>query len=332
MKRIIALTLALLLFLSACGNPSAGDGKLYVLTAMDTYTADNIHSSRTEFVYDELGRMIQKTFYSPETESIWNEEQGFYEAKVIGIQSEPFYVQDFAYQGTLLASESGKTAYNASRSFEYVLDDQGVPVGFNNLQMIYDEDGRLIRVGSEEITYQEYEYDDQGRLIREYTYGMEVSFQADFFYEEDRLVRRDVYTANSVRYELTSDFLLYISWNYEYDNRGRLTGKNSGDGTYDFSYTYDSKGRIVSFAAPDAQGECEYDEKGNLSQVTLADGTRIEYTYEAMEVPAEYAEAYRIWFFIRNRDSAAMDGTFYKAPHYPMIPNPLWEIEPVIPR
>lgn len=335
MKRFLPLLLALMLLLCACGNGLGGDGKLYVLTEMNVYTADNVPYSRTEYTYDELAQLVEQTFYGPEMNPVWNEEMGVFEAEILGVQSEPAYVNEYTYQNTLLASDYGIYGNNQTYTYEY--GDQDKPQKFATCSMVYDEAGNLIRVETEERLCAAYEYDDQGRLSREYNYGREYSARADYFYEGDRLVRREIYRGGSTYLVADPQFNLDRTWTYGYDNKGRLTEKICLDGfsgaeSFSVRYTYDSQGHIRSYADGYTQGQCECDANGNLIKMTLEDGSRIEYTYQTMEVPAEYAQAYRIWFYIRNYD-ALNDGVIYsQLPYYPMIPNPLWEIEPVIPQ
>ena len=202
MKRLLPMIHALLLLLCACGNGPAGDGKLYVLTEMNVYTEDNIHYSRTEYTYDELGRLI-----SERDVSNTGEETSF--ATVSYADTEAGLEIRYAYNdGHIATTRESRDEQGNLVLREFLQDDQ---MEYATIYT-YDEKGNLI---CEETHYS----DNPGVPRIEYTYDE----QGNSYYD-NRISVRILRSDGSVFFERTflkTDFTQYISDTY---SKGALLG------------------------------------------------------------------------------------------------------------
>ncbi|WP_245736474.1 polymorphic toxin-type HINT domain-containing protein [Micromonospora pattaloongensis] len=69
---------------------------------------------------------------------------------------------------------------------------------------------------------------------------------------------------------------------FGYDNLGRLTSKQLGQGGVTYTYGYDAKNRLVSAADPSGTQERAYDATGRLVEVTRGD-EKFGYTYDELD-------------------------------------------------
>lgn len=118
----------------------------------------------------------------------------------------------------------------------------------------YDDNGVLIRHGSGEGGYADtfYEYDTQGRLEESLTSGEDADYVSHYVYDNsDKCTRRDDYSYYDATYyeDRTYDLEVY---HYKYDELGNLT-EISGDST-DTAYEYDNLGRKASEVIKDEYG------------------------------------------------------------------------------
>ncbi len=161
----------------------------------------------------------------------------------------------------------------------------------------YDDNGIMIRFRrsssvSAEVSTTEYEYDAQGRLLKE-TVTIENNGEVTLvhvnenFYENDLLVKTDQTSTMIPSLEPYNEGCRVIY--YEYDDKGLLikedTYYKSGAFLQERVYIYDDKGNLLAEVDNDVDGnmvgsiEYEYDSQGNvISQNWLAsDGVSYRY-------------------------------------------------------
>jgi len=181
--------------------------------------------------------------------------------------------------------------YDALGNLTQVVDLSGTTV------MTYDADRLLTRVDYPGDPYLEFAYDDLGRLVSTVD---ELGNRVEYVSGTDG--RLEGLTDGS-----GGDIVLY-----DYDDQGRVTREDYGNGTYAtyeyddagalvtlsyylsdgttvsrYDYTYDASSRVVAVSGPDGTWTYEYDAVGQLTHAVLASTNPsipdqdIRYTYDA---------------------------------------------------
>ncbi len=168
--------------------------------------------------------------------------------------------------GTGLLTGTSLGALQTTRSFNNLGELESIETGFNNstlfsLSFSRDEDGGIVEItenmAGQSATYA-YTYDAAGRLAEVQRNGSTV---ASYQYDDDGN-RTGVIDSAGNR---TASF----------DSRDRLLSQGS------VSYEYDSAGRRSARIEASQRTEYEYDLRGALHRVSLADGRHIDYLMDA---------------------------------------------------
>lgn len=266
--KILLLSLAAVLCLTACGQASVGSisesavgseagensdsaalsDETYVMTKQEMYKDKELITTYT-YDYNEAGELIRRTVAKE------NDPEYSYYQDIITTPTEDGgkYV---AYQDGVTLS-SGEPS-SISTNLEYQYDAEGREVfsrGLNwDVTSEYDETGNLVkqisayRQGSTVNTY-EYEYDENGYLVKESRYtGTPMELTQYILYENDadgRQIHQRVFAPDGSE----PDSYEVYEWQYEYDEQGRVTleyalGMEQNDRQNKKSFTYDDNGRI----------------------------------------------------------------------------------------
>lgn len=218
---------------------------------------------------------------------------------------------------------------------EYDTDGNATDVTHRNgdvVQYGYDPAGRLLSISAPGNVVQNFTYDAQGRMLSaaDQNGAIELDYDpvttllthvdypngrfVDYEYDTQRRLNRinqDGFIVNyayDVRSRLSdvTDVNLALIAHYDYDDRGFITQKTLGNGTYAtyaydglgrleslvnrapddsinsrFDYTYDANGRRSSVTTLEGTTFFGYDLLGQLTLVTLPSGRTIEYEYDA---------------------------------------------------
>lgn len=195
-----------------------------------------------------------------------------------------------------------------------------------------------------------FEYDQQDRLTRDFSYVYQNSHrffcESRFTYEGDHLVGVVYRTAWQGPDNLRSaawENCLEVSTSWELKYSGDQLTELIGSGRYGHvfvrrEYTYDDKGypaeMKTTFTYEDGTETTNTerytcDEHGNILQVLHDDGSREEYTYQAMNVTQQQIVNYRrraSFVKQRNRDGQIILRDIEEIWYYHLIPNPLHDM------
>ena len=132
-------------------------------------------------------------------------------------------------------------------------------------QYAYDENNRLSRITRADGNSIRYDYNKLDELLKK-EYSEKADGQVLYAYDPDgRRVSMEDLTGTT---------------SYEYDETGRITGLQQGDGSV-IRYSYDSFGNLESLIYPDGSAvSYEYDALDRLVQVTDREGKKTRYTYD----------------------------------------------------
>ena len=193
----------------------------------------------------------------------------------------------------------------------------------------YSPDGVLMSIQFDANLRREYEYDDQGRVIKvtQYMDGALNGDETCTYNDQGQLERYTFYfPGNEYAPEYAS------SYKYSYDEQGRLLGTN---GPNRYSCEYDEYGNLIrendryyTYSAPDGvivslqdtenpTDRYIFDELGRLVRVER-DNRYIQWTYQTIEVPVENLNM-AIQFYNRINEWPGMDVYYDKIFNY-LIP------------
>jgi RHS repeat-associated protein len=197
--------------------------------------------------------------------------------------------------------------------------------------MAYDVGSRLVRVVDANGTVTRREYDSLGRLVSEYDEASPDTTRTDYIFDQHPDCPSSVCTNGAgklvgVRYPLGDGEQAVET--YAYDARGNLvrTSRTFGAQTFDFRLAYDNADRVIEQVFPGNQtiryvyddamhivaipgiiDEARYDDRGQLTEVTYANGTVEKRTYDSIlrplqiETRAKSGDAVVALEFARNR-------------------------------
>ena len=159
------------------------------------------------------------------------------------------------------------------------------------LTMVYDSADRLTKITYPDGRFLAYTYDAGGRRTSSTD---QDGLTTDYSYD------------GSGRLAETTDGTGALIAKYSYDSVGNLVRQDNGNGTYTiksydavgdvlgivnyapdssvnsrFDYTYDALGRVATMATPAGTATYSYDADSRLTGAKLADGTTIDYRYDA---------------------------------------------------
>ncbi len=349
MKKLFALPLAILILcsLAACGNaPESTSGvenhpsqleqeemvTIYVVTEQIRYVNGEISSTAT-FEYDDHGRPVMVQFVEADgrgkRSDLVYDEQG----NLVG----DYWTYLYADENNSTTPTDWSLTYSDGllTRAERPQDEDAYALKFS-----YDSEKRLVLVEylqpNESVggyLWQNYEYDQQGRLIREArctlhvagvgAYTNEYQYrQICYFYDEQgRLTEqysRAAASKTDVKPEGLDELDLKVSlrehYFFYYDEEGKLAYVGEGEeDAYpggsaeiysDEKYTFDENGNLVRIEKELKSGQTEPD--------------RIEYTYKAMEVSKSDAIMHRRLihgisrFTLPHTDYNTMDPIFWE--------------------
>lgn len=265
-----------------------------------TYTDSELNENSCEIDFDENGRPITISVYDLgdlyEKISVTYDEKGYaskIESKDADGNAQYSIERKYDANGNLtedtLTSSEGSTE---SKLYEYDSENRMIKmidVYNENMESatiyewFYDEDGLLTKESFEYASggvrtkeYNEYEYDNEGKLISKTIMDGGLSYVTYYYDENGNLAR-------SVREPEEGYDGLYIIETYFYDGNGNLIKKiydrKRSDGSavlYDvYEYTYNADGLVIrehftttNYLTPDRSYECvyeyAYDEYGNV--------------------------------------------------------------------
>ena len=356
MKKLFAVALSAVLLLStvACGNNPAKETEktrdYYVVTSEKQYTKDKLTSS-AEFTYDQKGRPL--TAKIEVSDSLRLEAELTYDE--YGNKSREVYsYADLRRDTNYTIEENYEMTYQDSKLMHCsIVNQDGARTGF---ALRYDEAGRLIDVDydvAEEETAHgvrySYEYDEQGRLIRETRYRTtnyhqdSVVFVTDWetqmhyqygqngnvFYTEYRgSVTYPEGTTEIPEVELTQSEHQY---NYCFGDDGRViyVGTSEEDiyqesyGTLkdDERYTFDEYGNLLSYVSEDYRVEYTY-EKRELTKAEVE--MAIRWSHGFSNYVAQYAIFGKMDPIYFNVAPLTYYTPYLRSPAYHLVPCPLW--------
>lgn len=190
----------------------------------------------------------------------------------------------------------------------------GIEEGYEAIERIYDENGRIVKEimtviedGEGSSPIRTYEYDERGNLIKEeMTTDDVVDYSYVYEYDENDLMIKStelhttgkteiaVYTydekGNNIRKEITLDSGSVNILDNKFDERGNKIETVKSYSTLGTviteKYTYDDQNRVTEFTSTRSNSQLqttetyEYDEYGNCILKTESTGYITAYTYE----------------------------------------------------
>lgn len=292
MKKLFAFALVLLLLLSMAACKSAGNSivTVYVVTEQRDYKNGELVNTAT-FEYDEHGRPTVVGFKKADGSGLKSELKYDKHGNLIQQINSTIYGGD---QPDMVQQSDWDMTYTGDLLTRVQRQQDGYGLDFQ-----YDKNGRLVllqypelKEGMDGSIWQNYEYDNEDRLIRETRckyQGQEFIYsRVSYFYDDaGRLIEQyfssaasDTQAAPEEMDTLSFEISPYEHYFFYYDGEGNFA--YVGDGAED---TYDGgKADIYS------DEKYVFDENGNLIQVIGSRGlgetepSRTEYTYKAMEL------------------------------------------------
>ncbi|MBS6397789.1 MAG: hypothetical protein KH452_11690 [Clostridiales bacterium] len=221
-------------------SPAALDEPYVLIRETDTKLG-----TVTEYAYDENGDKVSKTVKRPNETMLWE------------------YTTEYQEDGSKLVTESqgilvetGEVFSLDTKEYEYssevmLLRETLFTDGEKQMELLYeyDENGRLIRQnGTGRDMTKEFEYDESGNLIKQIDLGNngEVEGWTTFEYDENgKEIMTHVFNSTGDEpntYEL-------CQWKYEYDEEGRVIkewkeGTEHGGKYEHYEYEYDEYGNV----------------------------------------------------------------------------------------
>jgi RHS repeat-associated protein len=140
--------------------------------------------------------------------------------------------------------------------------------------------GYAASFGGSPIFEIQFAYNKQGQIIEKTEIISGVTDVWKYIYDESRRltqVEKNGAVASAYTYDSNDNRLTgpYASTTYSYDARDRLLAVSSSLGTQ--SYSYSANGELQSKTLGGNETTYEYDELGNLTAVSLPDGTAVQY-------------------------------------------------------
>ncbi|MCD7818784.1 MAG: hypothetical protein LUH07_07005 [Lachnospiraceae bacterium] len=238
-----------------------GNEVLCILSYGSGYSYDGGIRALEEYSYDESGNRISTKGGSfskgPNGESFW-------------------YSREYDDNENLTGMEYGYCYTDETELYEAVYE--------------YDDNKNLLNIYScassgEVASYTEFEYDEEGTLIKETWYDSNADESAEYIieYEYDEngnCIQRLFYESG---YEVPYEYY------YEYDEDGHLIRSSKNGGSADYTYTYDENGNLVSITGSSSADNTvyEYDSAGNLirsiSYISGEEVSRTEYEVQSID-------------------------------------------------
>lgn len=322
---------------------------LYCLVKEDVYEGDFL-IRRNTYEYDSSANLTKQETFLNSGESIWNEEYGVYQYVRIPADDIPEYIFRFSYDlaGNITEAqyeeyEDGELDFDVTESYSYSFNELGqlkscdyTTTNFMHSPLQYDfayENGRIVGVevfttrdgnpyGDAVQTYW-FDYDDQGRLIREqicFSGSYQGTFTNQYTYDDQGRIASVAYTGNGQdgEYSSTQRFT-------HYDNQiVTVEIAETGEDQQELHY-YNAN----QFLELDSQFSLfQKDAQGNVIVAQeMQDGIRREYTYQAIEVTRADAQRYCRRMHMLNAYPVEWDADYefyYPVFFYHLIPNPIW--------
>lgn len=352
-NRLLALG-AMVLSLAMSWSMMAGcsadkeEGNLYVVKQKSYYNADGVCYKQENYSYDSNAQLLENQIHTTDAED---------QLKLYGTETYTYdengnflTVCDVYGQATWLDSQFAWTYENGQMTGCQMIDRTGKKT---NPLFTYT-DGNITSEYWETFGKSEesaiFEYDQQGRLTREFSYVLQNNHrfycESRFTYEGDHLVGVVYRTAMEGPGDLRSaawEKCLEVSTSWELKYSGDQLIELIGSDRYGRvfmrrEYAYDDKGypaeMKTTFTNEDGTENASTerytcDEHGNILQVLHDDGSREEYTYQAMNVtPQQIVNYHRRASFVkqRNRDGLIILKDTEDIWYYHLIPNPLHDM------
>ena len=302
----------------------AEDGSIYdrnynIDKTSGNLTMEAVIGSGTQYHYDAYGNLIKENYYNQ------------------------FYNRDYNYENSYDKDgllESCEVYYMDEFVTEWEFEWENDSIVRASQEISFDEPDTW-------NIWQEYEYDDEGRLETEYWCWAGVD-------SNDRIIQS--YTL--LRYEYDYDergnletlCYSYASWlneeqaekpekqdyekvyilELEYDKNDNLIYYELSSDTIneDGDVDYDKNGNRLSIC----DSEFTYDNKGNVISIEYDDGSSMKLDYEKVTMNKEAAQRYLRWMSLKGMDpvkkeiQALLVGShsYYELFYYYLIPNPMW--------
>ena len=193
----------------------------------------------------------------------------------------------YAYDGPLPLSETSEGEVPGKVSYKYDNNFRVASVGVNDgasTPYSYDQDGLLARAGGLSVS-------------RDPRHGMISSTRLDSVADSrtyDAFGQVSGYKADYMSGRYNNEPSEWFATSYERDKAGRVTEKTEtvGDTTSKYAYRYDDAGRLVEAKKDDRTiSTYTYDENGNRTRATTAEGGTIEATYDDQDRLTSYGPA-----------------------------------------
>ena len=357
---VVAIVLALVLPMLL----SSGSETVYVRTQTSYYDTKGICYKRIDYAYDDRAQLLSETYYEIEWISEYDPVMDLYissyNADCPLVHNEAQSAQyDYDEQGncTLIQQFRG----NMSGTYEWEYDD-GVPQAFR-WRPLYDENlynDYSVNYSGKNITSFSYEYweterkngwleyDEEGRLIREFSKSITGNAIEKLYRYEDDLVVEVELRSGGGYYGLDDDaWEDMLSTNYthqlEYDRDGNIIRMTTRDGNglqcEERRIYYDRNGYPTGMKTTytvDGRNATEHtvytcDENGNIVKIQYNDGSYVEYAYEEHEVTQRQALNYRRRLGLTGYNEyiyymgSPLRSVDYLIGYYYLIPNPLFD-------
>ena len=361
MKKLIALTLALLLLLAMAGcqkdEKSADNGALYVMTRESYYDEDGICWKRLDYTYDDAAQMLEMNVYLIERQQIldpeWNYYVDYYDANS-PLNLYGTVQREYDENGNITAYSNPEFiwfglngiydwSYENGRPEGYTFTYENVDTSLVQACFEYDKSGNIVRIynirDNDERDAVLYEYDKAGRLTREITASKDgFVCEKTYTYENGCLssvqLRMGTCFYGDGSAHWADNLSVSCTYKFRYDGKKNLTEVEYYDAESDCVETakcyYDANGYPTEVQTDgETQAVFTCDEHGNITKIEYADGTFVEYEYKAMKVTAQQAAYYRRRLGIDNRSdhvNSVLMNINYDVAFYYLIPNPLFDL------
>lgn len=261
--RMILLTLALLLSVTACGTKDTGNkNTISVVTKETTYDENGELFKVITYTYNDRGLLLSKEQEDPVDKEIWNDELGVYEYEYSPCDGivDKAYLYSYDEHNNLISCRINEYSNNDSHeySYSYVYNEDDTVASYtmtydgrseSPVAFSYTDDGALQQAGDCKCTY-----DSEGRLATVYVPSGDVALTSTFTYTQQGDLESVIvdsgegatltdrkFTFDENGNVLTETTTFRGSFTYVYSN-GKLTAINGSDET---SYTFNSNGQLI---------------------------------------------------------------------------------------
>lgn len=274
-----------------------GPRTYYLLTEEMRWVSDGLPYYRNTYTYDNMGRMLSHEFELYELEDVINGRT---------------YLETFTYndQGHLITMQTNEE-FKQSWEYTYTYDEQGKVISYARREVGSNKDSYVVN----------FEYDTQGRLVRAYRNNQDEDMMTCTYDEAGNPIKVQCIEdslPSTLQYDSQTKVLTYFGSSiayYSFDANGCLIQEDNRSEIKQWNYHYGDG--VLTGVEFTTEIEAEYgefakreyvlDENGNITAVLLANGSRTEYTYQAIQLERDEADLRYVYFNLHNEALALPD-------------------------